>query len=239
MRRLALILGVVVGVLAGPGAAALAVDQTVNASGGDLNAKFTPASVTITAGETVHWHNSDGTHNVVFDDGSFKGGGDPITHAPADTRWDAQFTFNSAGTFRFFCENHGDKNGVGMSGKVIVQAAGGGDVTPPSISSLGAKPSKFCNKKTTKCKKPGTQVKFTLSEPASVTADVTSTAKGSGPVIVFQTQGKAGKNSVKFPGKAKASGKRLKAGKYSLRLIATDASSNKSPPVTTNIKITK
>ncbi|MEA2398896.1 MAG: hypothetical protein QOK25_2452 [Thermoleophilaceae bacterium] len=238
MRRLALITGLAVGVLAGPGTAALAVDQTVTASGGDLDANFSPTTVTITAGETVHWHNHDGTHNVLLDNGSFKGGGDPITHAPTDTRWDAQFKFDTPGTFRFYCENHGDKNGVGMSGKVIVQPVGG-DVTPPAVSGLSAKPSKFCNKKTTKCKKPGTQVKFTLSEPAGVTADVTSTTKGAAPVIVFQTQGKAGKNSVKFPGKAKATGKRLKAGRYSLRLIATDASSNRSPPVTTSITIKK
>jgi plastocyanin len=234
MRRLALTVGLALGILAGPGAVALAVDQDVQATS---SATFSPKSVTINAGETVRWHNSSGlSHNVDFDDGSGKVGGDPVTHNPSG-EWDAQFTFNTPGTFAYHCDMHGGTGGAGMSGKVTVLSAGGGDTTPPVVTKLKAKPSPFCNKKSSNCKKPGTRVTFKLSEAASVEADVTNVKTGTGPVIVFHKQGKAGKNSVKFSGKAH--GKRLKRAKYSLRLIATDAAGNRSSPAIIRIRIRK
>jgi plastocyanin len=227
MRRLALVIGLALGALAGPGASALAVDQNVTAN---PDITWNPGTVTVDVGDTVHWHNNGGLHNVVLDNGSFTG---PL--APSSENWDTQFKFTTPGRFGYHCGNHGQS----MTGVVVVKApggggGGGGDSTPPAISSLKAKPSKLCNKKSKKCKKPGTRVSFTLSEAAKVQADVTPTKGGKGAVIVLQKQFPAGADKFKFSGKA--NGKRLSAGRYSLRLMATDAAGNVSQAP--NIKIT-
>lgn len=77
--------------------------------------QFTPAQVTINVGDSVQWVNEGGFHNVIADDGSFTSG-DPSTDA-----WTYTFTFNTPGTFRYYCEVHGDPGGIGMSGTIIVQ----------------------------------------------------------------------------------------------------------------------
>lgn len=229
---MAVIAGLALGALLGPGASALAVDQDVEATSTD---SFSPKDVTVTVGDTVHWHNRSGvSHNVHFDESGQRIGGDPVTHDPSP-EWNADFKFNSPGKFSYHCDQHSF-----MTGSVTVQPAtgdGGGDTTSPTISELKAHPGKLCNKKSKKCKKPGTKITFTLSEPASVQADVINTSNGSGPTIIFTKQGKAGKNTVKWSGKA--NGKRLKRAKYSLRLFATDAAGNKSQPAAIKIAIKK
>jgi plastocyanin len=85
---------------------------------------FAPSSITITQGDTVTWSNTGGTHNVKFDDGSFEMPPDPISDA-----WSVPRKFDVPGTYRFYCEAHGDVGGVGMSGVVTVNSlppAGGG-----------------------------------------------------------------------------------------------------------------
>jgi hypothetical protein len=80
------------------------------------------ADVTVDIGDTVTWHNEGGFHNVKFDDGSFE--------QPADVQsdnWTVSRTFNSAGSFGYYCEAHGAPNGVGMSGTVTVNS---GDTVP-------------------------------------------------------------------------------------------------------------
>jgi plastocyanin len=89
---------------------------TVTASG----ASFTPKSVTVQVGGTVHWQNGGGNHNVAFDDGSYRSG-DPTTKDSIGDR-----TFDTAGTFQYHCEVHGATGGLGMSGTVVV-----GDGTGP------------------------------------------------------------------------------------------------------------
>jgi plastocyanin len=87
------------------------------------NNAFDPTTTTITVGETVTWvwaSSSSGPHNVQPDDGVTPGRsgdpeGGPKTYA---------FTFNQIGTFRYHCQAHGAPNGVGMSGRVIVQPEG-------------------------------------------------------------------------------------------------------------------
>src|SRR4051812_28334658 len=83
-------------------------------AGGDAsvsiaNKKFDPASVKITAGDTVTWTNSDDhDHTVVADDGSFKSGnigsGQTFAHK-----------FKKPGTYSYSCTYH-----PRMKGSVIV-----------------------------------------------------------------------------------------------------------------------
>ena len=102
---------------------ASAADQSVSAT---LTNSFEPAEVKIDVGDKVTWNNEGGFHNVKFDDGSFE--------EPASPSFDwatVERTFDAAGTFRYYCEQHGGPDGVGMSGTVSVRDATG-TVPPPA-----------------------------------------------------------------------------------------------------------
>jgi LPXTG-motif cell wall-anchored protein len=82
---------------------------------------FSPATETISVGQSVTWTNN---------------GGNP--HTSTGPGWDSgivnpggsfTFTFNSAGTFDYQCDIHVAE---GMVGTVIVQAAGGDGTLPPT-----------------------------------------------------------------------------------------------------------
>lgn len=99
--------------------------QTVTVRVGAGGLSFDPASVTIHAGDTVHWVWSSGGHNVVGGsagsaDGSFcSPGGATCAAAPllgSGTTYD--HTFTQAGTFPYFCAAH---FAFGMVGTVTVQ----------------------------------------------------------------------------------------------------------------------
>ncbi|HEX4966205.1 MAG TPA: Calx-beta domain-containing protein [Thermoanaerobaculia bacterium] len=91
----------------------------VAVGGSDL--VFIPATLNIQVGDTVMWHNTGGTHNVVADDNSFTNG--PLS----GSSWSFSQVFNSAGTFGYHCSQHGAP-GFGMFGTIHVTA-----VTPPSV----------------------------------------------------------------------------------------------------------
>lgn len=101
--RLALVLLLSPGVLS-----AATVEVTVQ------NFSFSPNVVNIQVGDTVRWRSVSGVHNVAADDNSFRSG-------PPTTGFTYEFTFNTPGSFRYFCEPHGGPDGVGMSGIVNVQ----------------------------------------------------------------------------------------------------------------------
>lgn len=81
--------------------------------------RFQPANLTITAPSTVTWNWPAGSldHNVVPDDGSTP----TSSGALADGPHTYSFTFNTPGTYRYYCANHGGPGGVGMSGTITVQ----------------------------------------------------------------------------------------------------------------------
>ena len=81
------------------------------------NMEFSPGSLSVIAGSTVTWTNSDTTiHTVTADDGSFNSGNIAVGATYSKV-------FNTAGTFSYHCTIHPE-----MTGKVIVTAssAGGG-----------------------------------------------------------------------------------------------------------------
>src|SRR5215472_6224595 len=74
------------------------------------NFVFTPNTVTVAAGTTIHWTNHDDIpHNVVADDKSFKS-------KVMDTDEGFSYTFAKPGTYTYFCSIHPK-----MTGKVVVQ----------------------------------------------------------------------------------------------------------------------
>jgi plastocyanin len=71
---------------------------------------FDPATVTISAGESVTWTNEDSAgHTVVADNGEFKS--DTLGNGGSFS-----FTFDKAGTYPYHCSIH-----PSMKGTVVVQ----------------------------------------------------------------------------------------------------------------------
>ena len=109
--------------LAVVGSALIAVPGTSQAANQSVAARdnrFDPDQVRIDPGDTVVWSNQGSrAHTVNADDGTFKSG----DMRPGDT---FQKTFSEEGYYYYFCKFHGARDGVGMSGIVIV-----GDLPPP------------------------------------------------------------------------------------------------------------
>lgn len=106
--------------------ACFAENQTVNATAG---LGFNPITVTVNKGETVTFKNTTGIgHNVIADDGSFccSTTCKPDATCSAVASYSSTMTFNTAGTFGYFCSIHGFPGG-GMHGTIIVN-----DTAPPT-----------------------------------------------------------------------------------------------------------
>jgi plastocyanin len=88
---------------------------------------FDPSTVTVQVGDTVTWTNTQGFHNVRADDGSFG-------NEPAGGAWTLPITFDTAGTYEYYCEIHSSPDGTSMNGVVIVEEG----PTAVSLSTLGA-----------------------------------------------------------------------------------------------------
>jgi plastocyanin len=79
--------------------------------------QFAPVVVSINVGDTVTWTNN-GTiqHTVTADSGAFDAGsldpGQTFSH-----------TFDTPGSYAYYCQFHGGPGGSGMSGTVVVRAA--------------------------------------------------------------------------------------------------------------------
>ena len=88
---------------------------------------FSPATITIDAGQPVcwTWSGTTSSHNVKGDDGSFTSG------SPAE-RGNFQRTFDTPGTYTYHCQVHGSPTG-GMRGTVVVRNTGGGTGGPGKI----------------------------------------------------------------------------------------------------------
>jgi plastocyanin len=213
MRRLAPVLSL--GLLLALSAPAPAADQTVAATSSNV---FTPSSVTIDEGEKVTWRNQGGFHNVVFDDGSYTQPSEPSFSA-----WTVDRTFPNAGTFRYHCGFHGST----MSGTVVVRdpqqppPPPGGDTTAPDIDGLKIVPSRFCNRKSSTCKKTGARIQFAIDEDARISGRIVRRSDGKkvGSLSITAT---AGEGEFAF------SGKGLKLGRYRLELFPRDAAGNRA-----------
>ena len=118
MRRLALLFAAVVAVAAAPGTASAATKSV-----SILKAGFSPASVTVTVGDTVKWTNKDAVdHQVVSNTGAFVS---PILK-PGKTY---SFTFKAAGTYRYH-----DGLRPTLKGTVIVKGK------PPAVTIAASAP---------------------------------------------------------------------------------------------------
>jgi plastocyanin len=205
---------------------ALAADETtITAS----DFRFTPAQVTIRAGDTVRFANSGGTHNFAFADGASY---PPSPSDPGPAWNNLSRTFTQAGAYAFVCDEHPN-----MTGTVTVSAATATPTAtatatpgpgPPTqcgaqleVRTLRMTASTFCTRRGPKCRRPGVKLRIDLSQPAAVTGTLARRpprgnvrAKRFGRVS-FGTVA-AGIRTLKFT--KNAAGKRLTAGRYRLEL---------------------
>lgn len=223
MRKLALAL--LATALLAPAALGASSGPTV-LSRSDIGDVFDPTKVKVDVGTTVHWHNESGKHNVVFNRSGKRLGGDPATHEPTADHWNAQFTFNTAGWFHYYCSEHSDGH-FGMVGQVQVADP---NAPAPKITNLHAKPAKFCTNRSKNCDKPGTKLQFTLSQESQVTGYVKPEG-GKWKRIFKNKVREKGKNSIRY------SGSGLKPGKYVFKLRARNPAGKKSPAATTNATV--
>lgn len=127
IRSLAAVAGVIALALL-PATTALAA--TVSVSIGDNF--YSPATVTVSVGDTVRWtNNGQAPHSVTADNGSFDSSpGCPQDIAACLGNGDTYSrTFAATGSFSYYCTVHGQT----MSGTVVVQG-GGTTTSPPSPS---------------------------------------------------------------------------------------------------------
>ncbi len=90
------------------------VSITVGAQGNGGNLAYAPAAVRVAADTTVTWEwtGAGGSHNVVHEGGAFE------STLVTDADHTFTHTFETAGTFRYYCTPH---KGLGMRGVVVVE----------------------------------------------------------------------------------------------------------------------
>lgn len=73
-------------------------------------------TLTIDKGTTVIFVNKDNAKHTVTSDS-----GKPLDSKDIGANAQYKFTFDTPGTFPYYCEYHGDKGGVGMAGTIVVK----------------------------------------------------------------------------------------------------------------------
>jgi plastocyanin len=187
-----------------------AADATVTAR----DFLFEPASVQIATGESVTLDNAQGFHSFEFADEERPAGG----AADSDPVWPLSKTFGTAGTYAFRCGVHPD-----MTGTVTVVDPGAppapmptptpspqpGGQPPLEIRTLRMARGPFC----TRCRNPGARLRIDLSAAAHVRGTVRRRGRRARALDLGTIA--AGPRTVRF-------GRRLGAGRYTLRLRAGD-----------------
>lgn len=166
---------------------------------------FAPKDAQIYQSDSVvfTWKGPDTNHSATGDDFDTDAGkpAAEVLHAPGDTY---AVTFSKIGTFKYHCKVHPD-----MTGTITVQPIPGAPPPQaPVLSHVSAKPKVFTTL---------TTLRFTLDSPASVRAIL---KRGAKTLKEIDFLGHPGANSkrLKF-------GKKLKAGRAVLRVVAIDQSS--------------
>ncbi len=77
---------------------------------------FTPSTLTINAGDTVIWTNTQGSHNVNGTTGDYPN--NPVSFGNnVGTGWTYEFVFNTSGSYEYHCDPH---LSFGMTGTITV-----------------------------------------------------------------------------------------------------------------------
>jgi plastocyanin len=79
--------------------------------------QFSPNEITISAGDTVIWKNTGGSHNVNGTKTAYPSNQESFGNNVSGSNWTYKYVFNTAGTYNYHCDPH---VAMGMVGKVIV-----------------------------------------------------------------------------------------------------------------------
>jgi plastocyanin len=227
--------------LAGP---AYADDQTITA---DDDIVFVPDEVRIDPGDSVTWTfaNQFTPHNVAAKADSpdtWSTGDGPVSTNHATV---GPIEFPDEGTYTFECQLHS-----GMDGTVIVgdgvgdppddppdddppsspPPTGGTHPTTPAPSPSADEVKPTVKRVKLKALKRAVRVRFRLSEPATVTVRV---KRGRKVIKAKRVQAGVGMHSVTVRSK------KLKKGRYTIEILARDASGNRSRLATKRLSVRK
>jgi len=109
---------------------AFSPDATVVAS----NFQWTPADITIEAGQVIEFSNAGGFHNVDGSIATYPNNPEGFFSGPASNDlWVYNFAFNIPGSYDFQCNPHAAN---GMVGTITVNAPAGPTYTPSTIASI-------------------------------------------------------------------------------------------------------
>lgn len=102
---------------------AMAADQTVKAT---TSNSWSPSTVTVDAGDRVHFANSNGgTHDLRFN-------GEAKSVTPLSSSWTYDRTFPTAGTYAFYCTVHPKMTGSVVVAQATTTAPAGTTTTAPA-----------------------------------------------------------------------------------------------------------
>jgi plastocyanin len=253
-RRLTVGAALAAGALATLPAAAPAATQTVFAqdSGGQL--VWNPAALSIRIGDTVEWSmaQATGTHDLwVVPPGVDVHDTANQEAYPVKFPGDAPYSrrFETAGDWFYYCSLHGGREPGGMNGTIAVAGSGTGpsggapgrpvsnapapalnDWTAPATLEEGDNTAPLLTAVAVKRAGRGARVSFTVSEPGSVS--IRLARKGRTVKAKRVRVAAAGTQTVLV-----RAAKRLKAGRYAVRVRAADAAANESRPARLELTI--
>ena len=215
-------------VAAPPGSAA-----TVSVSGFSFSDSSGDSETSVVAGQSITWRwGPDHCHSVTFGGslGGTRGAGGFQPPQPELIRLNGpgkdSFTvrFDQPGTFEYLCVHHAS---VGMRGRVVVApGAGRPPGGPPAGNRGGArKPAAITRARVVPTRlRRGRRgrIVFRIDRPANVVVQFARVRRGRPPRVLHDTivkRAKPGRNRIRFTGRL--GGRRLRPGRYRLRLIAT------------------
>jgi plastocyanin len=218
---------------------------TTDATNKSCSSPNAPVDVTIDPGDTVTWEFPgpySAAHNAISDSANwtFTTGPASNPHTPNPTSYE----FNNPGVYTFRCQLHDFMNGTVRVGNATPTPTATATATPPSSPPPDTHPdthpdtpapsgSDDAVKPTVRSVRStairrGVRVRFTLSEPATVTVRVKRARR---VVKSARVQAPAGTRTVTLRSK------RLKKGRYTVEIAARDGSGNRSRLATKRVTL--
>jgi plastocyanin len=208
--------------------------ETVSVSGFSFSDASGDSQTSVVAGQSITWRwGPDHCHSVTFGgslggtkgaDG-FQPAGQPELvrlNGPGNDSFTARF--DQPGTFDYLCVHHAS---VGMRGRVVVAPGAGGPPGGPSGGNPGAARTRAAISRARviparlRRGRRG-RIVFRIDRPAKVVVQFARVRRGRRTRFLHGTitkRAKTGRNRIRFTGRL--GGRRLRPGRYRLRLVAT------------------
>jgi plastocyanin len=202
---------------------------------------FAPREITLEPGDTVTWQ-FVGTepHTSTSHAGQAESWDSPLLER-SDVPNTFSHTFTQRGRFTYYCKPHPFMTAAVQVGAPPVMTPspvttmpvfpGPADTTAPSVNRLRARPSRFCTRRTRRCRRRGTKLSFRLSEDAAVTVRIAAAGRPRTTLRLIRRRMRAGTVRIRLTGHG------LRPRRYRVTLVAADAAGNRSKPVSTHVEV--